>query len=234
MTPSTLHLATFNTGAPFRRVRGAFSMVEMIVVIILIGVLAAVAIPRMTGTRDRAAAAESESVRQLLSSLGQRLTLSGQVVALQYEPGARRLSLLMHAESGTLSTVGPAAKAGPAWKPMPLVRPVVLASTRLSALIVDGRAVALSSLPGAGGASGGGGGGAPYQLEFQPGRVRPMVTLVLIREDSAGEQSAAYQVDLLSEEPAARLRTIASASAIQPIEIRGEDLDASGRRTSPW
>ncbi len=208
-------------------IRRAFSMVEMIVVIILIGVLAAVALPRMVGTRDRAAAAESESVRQLLSSLGQRLTLSGQAVALQYEPDARRLSLLMQAESSATSSVGSATKASAAWTPMPLVRPVVLASTRLSALIVDGRAMTLSSLPGVSG-------GAPYQLEFQPGRVRPVVTIVLVREDSAGEDSAAYQVDLVSEEPAARLRTVANARDIQPIQIRGEDLDATGRRATPW
>ncbi len=204
-------------------------MVEMIVVIILIGVLAAIVLPRFMGTRDRAAGAESETVRQLMSSLGQRLTLSGQGVALQFEPEARRFSLLMRADSGSQSTASASATVKPSsdeWKPMPLVRPVVLASTRLSALVVDGRSIPVTTING--------NAGAPYQLEFQPGRARPVISIVLVREDLAGEDAPAYQIDLPSSEPVAKVRSIASARTFMPLQTRGEDLDAAGRRDQAW
>ncbi|MBX9736077.1 MAG: prepilin-type N-terminal cleavage/methylation domain-containing protein [Phycisphaerales bacterium] len=232
MTRRTPHLATVKPGVSWLAVRRAasaraFSMVEMIVVIILIGILAAVALPRMGGTRDRAAAAESESVRQLMSSLGQRLTLSGQVVALQYEPDARRLSLLMQADATSTSSTTSSTNANAEhWKLMPLVRPVTLASTRLSALVVDGRSIPVTTMNG--------NAGAPYQLEFQPGRARPVVSIVLVREDLAGDEAPAYQIDLPSNEPVARVRSIASARKFMPLQTRGEDLDAAGKRDKAW
>jgi type II secretory pathway pseudopilin PulG len=205
---------------------GAFSMVEMIVVIILIGVLAAIVLPRFMGTRDRAAGAESETVRQLMSSLGQRLTLSGQGVALQFEPEARRFSLLMRADTGSQATTSATARPNDEWKPMPLVRPVTLASTRLAALVVDGRSIPVTTING--------NAGAPYQLEFQPGRARPVVSIVLVREDLAADDAPAFQIDLPSSEPVAKVRSIASARTFMPLQTRGEDLDAAGRRDKAW
>ncbi len=58
--------------------RSAFTMIELIFVIVLIGILSSVAIPRLTTTRDDAEAAKaSEEVRTLISDIAVFYTANG-------------------------------------------------------------------------------------------------------------------------------------------------------------
>lgn len=214
------------TGGLLRR---AFTMVEMVVVIILIGILASLVLPRMTGTADRAADAEAETVRRLMTTMGERTMLGGQSVAIEYDPERRSLSLLVDRESTAGMTTG-TEKSKDTWTRMPLVAPVLLNNTTLSAIVVDGRAQQLQ-----GSAAGQ---GKPWRLEMPHGRVRPIVTLVLAKgastKDVNGNAAPGYQVDLAPDEAAARVQALPSVTAYKGVMMRGEDLDELGRREQAW
>ncbi len=60
--------------------RKGFTMIELIFVIVIIGILAAVAVPKMMATRDDAKiSAEMESVAQAIKNLGAEYTAKGKL-----------------------------------------------------------------------------------------------------------------------------------------------------------
>ena len=61
--------------------KNAFTMIELIFVIVILGILAAVAIPKLSATRDDAkVAAEISSVAQAIQNLGAEFAAKGSLV----------------------------------------------------------------------------------------------------------------------------------------------------------
>ncbi|CAN5813808.1 hypothetical protein BH11PLA1_BH11PLA1_17010 [soil metagenome] len=211
-------------------VRAGFTMVEIIVVVILIGIMATLALPRMLGTRDRAADAEAEIVRGLITTLAQRSGPGSQSVALEYDAGAGTLRLMV--DHGAEQSAGLTPVSKNTWDTMPLVRPVVLTATALQALVVDGKAQTFAAGTGAGS------GGGVVRIEAIRGRARPSLSIVLARESTARAAGASsgpgYQIDLLPGAAAAQLRSLSQAGNWGPTDTRAQDLDAAGQRETPW
>ena len=65
--------------------KNAFTMIELIFVIVILGILAAVAIPKLTGTRDDAKiVAQLSGLRSAVSDLGAEYTGSGQMFPARF------------------------------------------------------------------------------------------------------------------------------------------------------
>ncbi len=76
-----------------RRQRG-FTMMEMIIVVIVLGLLATAIVPRMTGTDARRARISLEATEDLLTVLAHRSTISFHPVGLQYDGQANILRIM--------------------------------------------------------------------------------------------------------------------------------------------
>lgn len=77
-----------------QQVLRAFTLLEMIVVVVVLGVLAAMAIPRLSGTRSREYELKVEETADLMVMFAHRLSTSTKASGLQYDSHNRRLYLL--------------------------------------------------------------------------------------------------------------------------------------------
>lgn len=202
MTRLTTHHAVHGHA---RRAAGAFTLVEVIVVIVLLSVLSAVVVPRLGNMSARAAANEAESAAALLSVVAQR-SVSGDATALVSDPAKRELRLeIRRSSADELETT---------WAPAPLARPVRFERLTLRQAVIDGGAV-----PGA----------TPWRSESGAGVPAPLVSLLLAADD--GE---AWQIDLNAGRMQASARRLSDVAQWQPGLGAGVDLDAQGGRDKPW
>ncbi|MDP7005360.1 MAG: type II secretion system protein [Phycisphaerales bacterium] len=78
--------------------RKAFTLIEMIVVIIILGVMAAMVVPRMSGNRDREFNLITDQVADVVLMFAHRISTSNQPSGLRYLPETRQLELLSKVE----------------------------------------------------------------------------------------------------------------------------------------
>ncbi len=85
--------------------RNAFTMIELIFVIVLIGILSSIAIPRLSTTRDDAEAVKAaEEVRTLISDLAVYYTASGKFDRLGKMSNVTLVDAGFHPFDGNLTT----------------------------------------------------------------------------------------------------------------------------------
>jgi len=192
----------------------AFTLVELVVVVVLVGILAGLIVPRLVSTSGKQSENEAETLRLFLTQLAERASLSGELLAVDFDPAKQQLGPLAYrstpAVSGAAETV--------AWVKPGLVRPVTLAVTKLAGVSIDGR-----RLPP----------GTPWRFELGGSTMTPRGVLSLsLAAETAGSES--WQVDLLPGEFIARKARIKSQADWRPSQSRSVDLDAQGRRADPW
>ncbi len=193
--------------------RPAFSLLELVVVIILLGIFAGVTLPRLVGGRERQGELEARRVAGLLTALAQREALSGRPVVLAYEAATAELAVLVRTD-----TTGDGTQAA-AWTSPPLLTPVRLSNLQLSRLLVDG-----APCP-----------GGSFRVEVPTGQARPMIDILLEMAGSrARERSAAWQATLDPSQPAASVRALGESGGFAATTPESIDLDAAGRRTNTW
>src|SRR5215510_3248159 len=76
-------------------VRPAFTLIEMIVVIIIVGVLAGVLLPQALSNTGRRAETEAQNVQRLISIAAERESLSPEPVAVEYDETSATLRILV-------------------------------------------------------------------------------------------------------------------------------------------
>jgi prepilin-type N-terminal cleavage/methylation domain-containing protein len=134
----------------------AFTIIEVIVVVVIMGVLAAVTIPRIGGMAGRRVRATAEAVADLLATAARRESLTSQQSVVTYSKELHTISLRMLVPDAADSSVA-------VWQEDRLAPPIDLGESVVQAVEADGGAMD----PGL------------WSFEFLPGVRRPGLAIVL-------------------------------------------------------
>jgi prepilin-type N-terminal cleavage/methylation domain-containing protein len=200
-----------------------FTLVELIVVIIILGVMAGMIVPRTLNVGARQTDVEARSAQQLLTVAAERDTLSVEPQAIEYDEASNELRLLVR-RAGTAVTLSRNDSAD-AWRPDPLLLPVVFTSSRLTQAWADGRPLPRNQ----------------WRVVFSPSQPRPSIVLQIERRSdrsearSSSEPGSAWQVGLAPDAPSASRSPVQSGQGFASlVNSRSIDLDAAGRGEKPW
>jgi len=195
-----------------------FTLVEMIVVMIVLSVLAAVVVPRVAGLGVRQAEAEVRQAQDMLTLAAEKAAALNAPAAIDYADKTLTLyTFRMKADpsgnaAADLSIEG--AGAGK-WTPDPLANPLRLSRVTVDAARLDG-----VPLPA----------GKPWRITFSPGQARPGVEFDL-KDDSSRTWTLRLESDA-TQTTASRAGQADAGSNAAPR--RSIDLDDAGRGTAKW
>ncbi len=219
-TPANDH----TTGPVVRAVRSrrapAFTLLESIIVMIILGLLAAVIVPRVLNVGQRQAEIEAKAVQRLLSVCAEKCDVWGRPVALDYIQDKSRLSGWTQV-SDAKATEEATGSARVVWKEDMLVEPVVLDRLRITAALQDG-----VPLP-----------GNKWRVAFTPGQPRPVVSIEL--EPKSASDGPRYTITLNPGETVATRAVgggsgFASRTTLDAARPRSIDLDDTGKGDAKW
>jgi prepilin-type N-terminal cleavage/methylation domain-containing protein len=187
----------------------AFTMIELIVVVVILGVMAAAIVPRMFGNERRAAENEIRQVTSFLSTVASRSALSSQSLGIRYSAADGRMELYSLRARGNAGDFAAARD----FLPDPVTLPVRLNHVKLSAATVGGLPVDQSQL----------------WVEFAAGAPRPSVVMVF-----EFDKRAAWHVELSGDESQAVYAATELTDNATPRYSRTDDLDKKGASQTPW
>lgn len=210
---------------PGRGGRAAFTLVELVVVMIVLTVTVGLLSPRLFGNNSRRAQSEAEAVRALVTSLAEQLADPG-VIA---ESPARVLQYAAASETGSFPEFRLARRVQGAKKgdwtdeQERLYPPVVLESARVVQVVLDGRVQSVNA-------------DQPWRIEFTSAGVRPALSILLATRDSSeAATTETWQIDLIPTRTEAALRTLApGTTSVAPLAPDAIDLDLTGGGETPW
>lgn len=198
-----------------------FTMIELIVVVVIMGVMAAAIVPRMFGNEKRGAENEVRLVRGFLDAVATRAALTSQGLGIRFTAGEKGdggvlelLSLRARGNAGDFA-------AEREFLPDPVTLPVDLVHTRVSAFTAGG----VPSNP------------RSAWVEFAAGAARPTVVIVLthgVEEGKPSADAAAWRLELPGDESRAVAARTDVRDAGVPGFSRAVDLDQSGGGQTPW
>jgi prepilin-type N-terminal cleavage/methylation domain-containing protein len=184
--------------------RRAFTLIEVLVVIVLIALVAAMTLPRLTGNEARAARLAVEDVADLLTIFAHRVSMGQTEIAIGYDPDSRSIMLLRLVGSPTDPNDPPR------WEIDRFENPVVLPeSITIAGVREDGMAVER----------------ADWFIPALPGQGRPAIEMALVSADFAAT------VALPADGVAARILWPGQATGAFRATV---DLDALGRDREVW
>lgn len=191
------------------RARGAFTLVEVLVVMVIIAILATLTVPRLVGAQGRQAEVEAQGVRSVLSQAAQRDAVSSEAMAVSYDAEKRELSIESLAD----------VDGERAWRPMPMIRPVRFASIELASASADGQEQPPDT---------------SFRVQLAGAKPRPAVSLMLRTTANLPGTPRAWQIDLLPGQTVATIRAVPTGAPLAAPSTTTIDLDVEGQRTQPW
>jgi prepilin-type N-terminal cleavage/methylation domain-containing protein len=199
--------------------RTAFTLLEILVVIVILSVLATAIVPRMLNVGQRQAELEAKAVQRLLSIAAEKSTVWNQPVAVDFQLDKSTLSIWTQREDARASADATGA-ARVRWEYDGLVEPVILDRLKISLATQDGQS--LSS--------------AKWRVTFTPGQPRALVAINL--EPKVDRDGPRWTITLPVGETAASRTT--SADPTHPAgtglatQSRSIDLDDAGKGDVKW
>lgn len=188
----------------------AFTLIELIVVIVILTVAASLIVPRLASTPGRGAERNAIALAELLSAVGTRDALTSETLALAFEPRTKTASLqTLRARGQSLEWTVPAE-----WARDTLVPSVTLDDAEILNVSADGVTVDPLS----------------WRLEFRPGTPRPAVRIVVAQKGAAN----AWRVDLPRGSMRAFITPTTRTNTEPPLDPLTVDLDATGKEIQPW
>jgi prepilin-type N-terminal cleavage/methylation domain-containing protein len=195
-----------NTGFTTRRAR-AFTLIELVVVLIILGIVSGIIAPRLLSGSSRAAEADVRKVAELVSAAGRRDTMTSQQIAIDYD--GTEFSLLVLRMP---SAIDAARGVLPQWTRDQLSMPVQLQDAVLNSVLIDGAELDPSR----------------FRIEFLQRGQRPGVAMLFGQVRGA----ATWTVSL----PAGtfRAQVFGGEDRDAGLDVTSIDLDLAGKGEEPW
>lgn len=182
----------------------AFTVVEILVVIVLLAAVAGLVAPRLTNNAARRVTAAAEATAETLSALSRRDAMLSQPLALMYDRANNRLHasvLLRDAQRNSVE-----------WRSDPLLPDADLQDARIVSVTADGAELDTSEL----------------RVEFDQFQPRPSLRIVF--SDSAGGNLTSVDMPASSLQATIVFGDIRE----QPGASRAIDLDEQGKERQAW
>ncbi len=186
------------------RWRHGFSIVELIVVIVLLGIIGTVVAPRLSSLGGKQARADAQALAELLSIAARRDDLTSQPVAIEFDAERETVDMLTFAPPP--SNDGPAVWRSDRLAPAAELRGTVIVSAQADGNELDARR---------------------WRIEFSQNSRRPSL-FILLRDPLHGDE---WHVELAAGSTRA---TIAPGDAPAGLSDGAIDLDAAGRSEEAW
>ena len=187
--------------------RRAFTIIELLTIVVILGIIAGVTLPRLVDRDRRAVQRELLSVRDLLSTAAAREETTSAPIALAYDERTLRLLSLRAPEALT-----PWSGEG-TWADDPLATPVRLDRLELVSATAAGQALDRNE----------------WRVGLHALEARPSVALAL--SDGRG---STWLVWLAPDAMRARSAPLTDATRAEELEGPSVDLDLTGQEEVPW
>lgn len=184
----------------------AFTLIELVVVIVILGIAAAAIAPRFVGGSARSAEVSALALRDVISAVATRSALTGRRVAVACDPSRGIVEAQTRRTSGA-----PDDWTAPAqWAPDPLTPPASLNDAKITSVRADGQTLDPSR----------------WRVEFDPGARRPALSIGVAQV--GGTRS--WRIDLA----AGAMRADIGPSDRPDDATTTIDLDGAGRAEEAW